>query len=78
MKTYKPMTSENISETAKQMVALAKETRGFVTAKFNDIELVAKPDDNPDAIVQYYQTELNRRQEEYLKSPECKKWLRED
>ena len=35
--------------------------------------LTAKPGDNPDAIVQYYQTESNRRHEEYVKSPEYKK-----
>ena len=77
MKTYKPMAGENISETAKRMVALAKKTNGTVTAKFNDIALTAKPSDNPDAIVQYYQTESNRRHEEHVKSPEYKKRQRE-
>ena len=68
MKTYEPMAGENVSETAKRMVALAKKTKGAVTAKFNDIALTAKPGDNPDAIVQYYQTESNRRHEEYVNS----------
>lgn len=77
MKTYEPMAGENISETAKRMVALAKKTKGPVTAKFNDIALTAKPGDNPDAIVQYYQTKSNRRHEEYVKSPEYKKRQRE-
>ncbi len=78
MKTYEPMAGENVSETAKRMVALAKKTKGVVTAKFNDIALTAKPEtDSPDAIVQYYQTELNRRHEVYVKSPEYKKRQRE-
>ena len=73
MKTYKPMVGDTVSGTAKRMVALAKKTKEPVTAEFNDITLTAKPDDNPDAIVQYYQTESNRRREEYVKSPEYKK-----
>jgi len=77
MKTYEPMAGENVSETAKRMVALAKKTKGPVTVKFNDIALTAKPGDNPEVIVQYYQTESNRRHEEYVKSPEYKKRQRE-
>ena len=77
MKTYEPMAGENVSETAKRMVALAKKTKGPVTVKFNDIALTAKPGDNPEVIVQYYQTESNRRHEEYVKSPEHKKRQRE-
>ncbi|MDP2647711.1 MAG: hypothetical protein Q8P35_00485 [Candidatus Yanofskybacteria bacterium] len=60
MKTYKPMYSDNISKTAKRMVALANKSKGPVTAKFNGIALTAKPGDNPDVIVRYYQTESNR------------------
>lgn len=60
MKTYEPMGGENISKTAKRMVALAKKTRRAVKAKFNDIALTAKPGDNPNAIVQYYQAKVRR------------------
>lgn len=77
MKTYEALAGENVSETAKRMVALAKKTKGAVTAKFNDIALTAKPGDNPESIVKYYQTESNRRHEEYVKSPEYKKRQRE-
>ena len=77
MKTYEPMAGKNVSETAKRMVALAKKTKGPVTAKFNDIAFTARPGDNPDAIVQYYRTESNRRHEKYVKSPEYKKRQRE-
>ena len=77
MKIYKPIAGENVSKTAKRMVAMAKKTKGPVIAKFNDIALTAKPGNNPDAIVQYYQTESNRRHEKYVNSPEYKKRQRE-
>ena len=77
MKTYEPMADESVSETAKRMVALAKETRGPVTAKFNNVVLTVKPGDNPDAVVRYYQTESNRHHEEYVNSPEYKEQQRE-
>ncbi|OQB44560.1 MAG: hypothetical protein BWY03_00083 [Parcubacteria group bacterium ADurb.Bin159] len=72
MKTYKPLAGENISETARTIVAMAKKTKGIVRAKFNDIELTANPGDNADAIVKYYSAESNRRHEEYVNSPEYK------
>lgn len=73
MKTYKPLAGENISETAKHMVALAKETKETVKAKFNDIVLTAKPGENSDSIVEYYQTDSHRRHEEWKKSPAGKR-----
>ena len=61
MKTYKPRTGENITETAKRMVALAKKKKmGPVTTNFNNITLTVNPCDNPDTIVQYYRTESSR------------------
>lgn len=72
MKTYEPLTGEDVSKTAKRMVALAKKTKETVTAKFKDIVLTAKPGDNPDTIAEYYsekyyQIKLNCRHEEYAK-----------
>lgn len=77
MKKYEPLAGENISETAKKMVALANKSKDTVNAKFNDIELTAKPDSNADAIVKFYQTESSRRHEEWKKSPEGKRAARE-
>ena len=77
MQCYEPIVGENVSETARRMVALAQKTKDAVTGKFNDIALTAQPGDNPDAIVQYYQIESDRRHEEYMKSPEHKKRQRE-
>lgn len=72
MKTYEPLAGEDVSKTAKRMVALAKKTKETVSAKFKDIALTAKPDDNPDTIVKYYsakyyQIKSNCRREEYAK-----------
>lgn len=72
MKTYEPMAGENVSETARKMVAMAKKSKGTVKAKFNDIELTANPGDKAETITQYYHTESNRRHEEYVNSPEYK------
>lgn len=77
MKTYIPLAGENVSETAKRMVALAKKTKEPVTAEFNKIKLTAKPGTDPDSIVKYYQTESSRRHEKYVNSPEYKRRERE-
>ena len=77
MRTCEVMAGEHISKTAKRMVALAKKTKGPVTAKFNDIALTAKPGDKPEAIVQHYQTKSNRRHKKYVRSPEYKRLQRE-
>ena len=76
MKTYEPPNGENITKTAKRMVDLANETKAPVTAKFNEIALMAKPDDSPRAIARYYHTESNRRHKKYLSSPEYKRQQR--
>ncbi len=77
MQTYEPMAGENISETAKHMVSMAKKTKEPVMARFNDITLTANLDGDADSVVQYYYAESNRRREEYVKSPEYKKRQRE-
>ena len=71
------MAGENISETAKRMVALAKKTKDTVETKFNDIVLTATSDSNADAIVKFYHDESERRSEAYRNSPEGKKAARE-
>ena len=77
MKKSEPMCGEMVSETAKRMVALAKQTKDTVKAKFNDIELTATSDSVPSAIVSYYNKESTRRAEAYRNSPEGKKAARE-
>ena len=59
------------------MVILAKKTKEPVTAEFNGIKLTAKSSTDPDSIVKFYQTELDRRYEEYVESPEYKSRQRE-
>ena len=54
MNTFEPMAGEHVSTTAERMIALAKETKGNVTAKFNDIELTATEDSTAEDIVAGY------------------------
>lgn len=77
MKTYKPLCGEDISTTAKRIVAMAKRERDVVKAKFNDIELTANPDTTADSVVAFYGEESKRRGEAYRNSPEGKKAARE-
>ncbi len=77
MNTYEPMAGENISETAERMVALAKETKGEVRAKFNDIELVATEDSAAENIVKDFKVKIAEAAEKYRKSPEGQRAARE-
>lgn len=77
MKKYEAMAGENISETAKAMVALAKKTNDTVETKFNDIVLTATSDSNADAIIADYHTKMEVASEAYHNSPEGKKAARE-
>jgi len=73
MRTYEPMTGETIAVTAEKMVSFAGGTGDAVVANFNDVELTVNPDDDPQAIVDYYNDELGRRAEAYRNSPEGKR-----
>jgi len=48
---YTPRWGERIIETARNMVALAREQQVPVGTTFNDIRLVAKPETTPEEIV---------------------------
>ena len=77
MKTYEPMAGENVSETAKRIIAMANESKETITANFNDITLTANEGDKAEAIVTFYHEESGRRAEAYRNSPEGKKAARE-
>lgn len=77
MKTYEPMAGEDVSETARRMVALAKKSKGVVKAKFNDIELTANPDSKANDIVKFYNAETTKRHEAWKKSPAGNRAARE-
>ena len=77
MNTYEPMAGENISTTAERMIALAKETKGSVTAKFNDIELMATEDSTAEDIVGGFQTKIAESSGKYRTPPERKRTVRE-
>lgn len=77
MNTYEPMAGEKVSDTAERMVALAKETKGSVRAKFNDIELVATEDSVAEDIVADFKVKIAEAAETYRKSPEGQRAARE-
>lgn len=66
---YKPHAGENISDAAVEMVALANRMGETVTATFNDTPLVAKPGGSAATIVDGFDAEMQRRREEYERSP---------
>jgi len=69
MKKYEAMCGENVSETAKRMVKLAKKSNDRVKATFNGIGLVTGPNGKPSDITKFYHEEGERRSEAYRKSP---------
>lgn len=77
MNTYEPMAGENVSTTAERMIALAKETKGSVRTKFNDIELTATEKSTAEDIVSNFQTKITEASETYRKSPEGQRAARE-
>ena len=77
MQTYTPSVGETVDETVLWIVAMANEMGETVVAKFNDIELTAKPGDDANAIAEFYSSEMARRSEEYRKSPEGQRAERE-
>lgn len=72
MKTYEPGPGEDITETARKMVAMADHFGEVVTAEFNEIPLDAAPGADPKAIADGYMAEMKRRSDEYHASPEYK------
>lgn len=69
MKKYEAMCGENVSETAKRMVKLAKKSNEQVKATFNGIGLVTRPDGKPEDITKFYHEERERRSKAYHNSP---------
>lgn len=72
MTRYEPMPGENIRETARRMVAMAKKSKDTVKAAFNEIALTATENSDVDLIVKFYDDESQRRSEAYRNSPEGK------
>lgn len=78
MNTYEPTAGENISTTAERIIALAKETKGSVTAKFEGIELTVTEDSTAEDVVSGFQTRIDEAAAEtYHKSPEGQRAFRE-
>ncbi len=71
--TYEPTAGTSIEEAAQEMVALAREKRATVTARFNDIALSASAGATAASIADYYRTECALRAAAYRRSPEGKR-----
>ena len=69
-RVYEALPGDEIFSTVKEMSRLARENNETVTGEFNDQQLLVRPDDDPDDVVEIYWAECKRRREEYEKSPE--------
>jgi hypothetical protein len=70
---------ECIDTTARNMVSLAKQIGGSVRGEHNGVKLKAGPTTKPASIVRFHRRELNRKHQDYLKSPAYKRdqeWAR--
>jgi len=67
--TYKPSAGTEISHACREAVDMAKRSGVNVRFKFNDVELTATPDLQPDEVVAEWRRESNRISEEYRNSP---------
>lgn len=66
--TYEPSAGTRIEHACDEAVKMAKRSGATVRFKFNDVELTATPDFQPDALVAEWQRESNRLSEEYRNS----------
>ena len=70
--TYEPSAGTRIEHACTEAVNMAKRSGATVRFKFNDVELTATPDLQPDAVVAEWQRESNRLSEDYRNSPACR------
>ncbi len=77
MNVYELTPSHYINETAERMIALAKETKGEVRTRFNDIELVATEDSVVENIIKDFEIKSAEARKEYHDSSEGQRLRRE-
>ena len=77
MRTYVPGAGDTIQHTAARMAYEANEYNREVTAKFNDMDLFAKPGDNPKEIVRKYEEECQEAARKFRESPAGKEAQRQ-
>ena len=58
VRMYEPRPNENINDTARRMVDLAKRLREPVMATIDSVELTASPSDQPTAVIRRQKAEL--------------------
>ncbi len=73
MRFYKTKKGTPLIQITEEMVALANATGEIAETMFNDIELMASPNDDPRDLVDFCIAESNRLREEYRHSSEYQK-----
>lgn len=56
MKTYHPVSGEEVEDSIKAMLSLANERGEEIETSFNGIEITVKPGDNPGSVMERYET----------------------
>ena len=54
MKRFDPVAGPTIEQAAEQLVAHANEVGENVVGDFNDIDVIARPGDDPQSLVDFY------------------------
>lgn len=69
LSVYVPMAGSLVTDAARHMARTARLTGEPCTAKFNDVQITARPGDTPNSILSYYNEESQRRSALYEASP---------
>lgn len=77
MLTYEPSPGENFDYAAKELCAMAINSGTNARMEFNGIECIATPQSSPNGVYAAYHAEMERRHEEYKKTPEYAQRQRE-
>lgn len=77
MRAYETKPGQHIKEAAREMIQIARDTGGPVIATFNDVEIIALANQEPEDVVAAFNGEYERRSEEWLKSPEGREFERQ-
>jgi len=75
---YEPLGGERIDETVKNMIALAKDTKGGVKAYFSGAELLVDEGSNADKVIEDFKHRMDEARREYEDSPEGQESARKE
>jgi hypothetical protein len=69
MVEFKVMVGSSIDSTIRKMIAMAVATGDLVQAEFNGVGLIAEPGMDPNLLMQFWQSEMDRAAATYRESP---------